>query len=299
MTIIKNLVPTERYGIKCPYAMTPEFIVVHNTDNDAPAENEIAYMIRNDNEVSFHYAIDDTKIIQGVPENRNAWHAGDGGSGKGNRKGIAIEICYSKSGGDKFIAAEKLAAKFIASKLKEKGWSIDKVKKHQDFSGKYCPRRTLDMGWKRFIEMINAELNPVPTTVEPSIKANDVVAILDGATYYTGSKIPSWVKNKTWIVKSVKGDRVVIDKSADGTSSINSPINVKYLLVRQPAVSFKPYLVRVNTDSLNIRKGPGTEYAVVGAIRDRGTYTIVDQSGTWGKLKSGAGWISLNYCKKI
>ena len=299
MTIIKNLVPAERYGIKCPYAMTPEFIVVHNTDNDAPAENEIAYMIRNDNEVSFHYAIDDTKIIQGVPENRNAWHAGDGGSGKGNRKGIAIEICYSKSGGDKFIAAEKLAAKFIASKLKEKGWSIDKVKKHQDFSGKYCPRRTLDMGWKRFIEMINAELNPVPTTVEPSIKANDVVTILDGATYYTGSKIPSWVKNKTWIVKSVKGDRVVIDKSADGTSSINSPVNIKYLLVRQPAATFKPYLVRVNTDSLNIRKGPGTEYAVVGAIRDRGTYTIVDQSGTWGKLKSGAGWISLNYCRKI
>ena len=38
MTIIKNLVPAERYGIKCPYAMTPEFIVVHNTDNDAPAE---------------------------------------------------------------------------------------------------------------------------------------------------------------------------------------------------------------------------------------------------------------------
>ena len=299
MTIIKNLVPAERYGIKCPYSMTPEFIVVHNTDNDAPAENEIAYMIRNDNEVSFHYAIDDTKIIQGVPENRNAWHAGDGGSGKGNRKGIAIEICYSKSGGDKFIAAEKLAATFIASKLKEKGWSIDKVKKHQDFSGKYCPRRTLDMGWKRFIEMINAELNPVPTTVEPSIKANDVVTILDGATYYTGSKIPSWVKNKTWIVKSVKGDRVVIDKSADGTSSINSPVNIKYLLVRQPAATFKSYLVRVNTDSLNIRKGPGTEYAVVGAIRDRGTYTIVEQSGTWGKLKSGAGWISLNYCKKI
>ena len=299
MTIIKNLVPAERYGIKCPYAMTPEFIVVHNTDNDAPAENEIAYMIRNDNEVSFHYAIDDTKIIQGVPENRNAWHAGDGGSGKGNRKGIAIEICYSKSGGDKFIAAEKLAAKFIASKLKEKGWNIDKVKKHQDFSGKYCPRRTLDMGWKRFIEMINAELNPVPTTVEPSIKVNDVVTILDGATYYTGSKIPSWVKNKTWIVKSVKGDRAVIDKSADGTSSINSPVNIKYLLVRQPAVTFKSYLVRVNTDSLNIRKGPGTEYAVVGAIRDRGTYTIVEQSGTWGKLKSDAGWISLNYCKKI
>ena len=47
------------------------------------------------------------------------------------------------------------------------------------------------------------------------------------------------------------------------------------------------------------RKGPGTNYAVTGVIRDKGTYTIVDQSGTWGKLKSGAGWISLNYCKRV
>ena len=159
MNIVKNLVSSTKYNIKCPYAMTPEFIVVHNTGNNASAKNEIAYMISNNNEVSFHYAIDDKEIVQGIPENRNAWHAGDGGSGKGNRKGIAIEICYSLSGGDKFVAAEKLAAQFIASKLKEKGWGIDKVKKHQDFSGKYCPHRTLDMGWQRFLNMIQSYMN--------------------------------------------------------------------------------------------------------------------------------------------
>ena len=137
--------------------MVPEFIVVHNTANDASAANEIAYMIRNDNATSFHYAIDDKEIIQGIPENRNAWHAGDG-NGPGNRKGISIEICYSLSGGPKFIAAEKLAAKFVAFKLKEEGWDISKVKKHQDFSGKYCPHRTLDMGWQRFLDMVQAEL---------------------------------------------------------------------------------------------------------------------------------------------
>ena len=138
--------------------MNPEFIVVHNTANDASARNEIAYMIRNNAQVSFHYAIDDKEIVQGIPENRNAWHAGDG-NGQGNRKGIDIEICYSKSGGTRFIEAEKLAAKFIAFKLNEKGWGIDKVKKHQDFSGKYCPHRTLDMGWQRFLNMVQAELN--------------------------------------------------------------------------------------------------------------------------------------------
>ncbi len=158
MEIIRNLVLPGKYSIKCPYTMTPEFIVVHNTANDASARNEIAYMISNNNQVSFHYAIDDKEIVQGIPENRNAWHAGDG-NGQGNRKGIGIEICYSKSGGTRFIEAEKLAAKFIAFKLNEKGWGIDKVKKHQDFSGKYCPHRTLDMGWQRFLDMVKSELN--------------------------------------------------------------------------------------------------------------------------------------------
>lgn len=64
------------------------------------------------------------------------------------------------------------------------------------------------------------------------------------------------------------------------------------------------YLVKVTTDVLNIRKGPGTNYGTNGAIRDKGTYTIVAESdgpgaSKWGKLKSGAGWISLGYAKKV
>lgn len=165
MEIVKNLVDPSRYNIKCPYEMTAEFIVVHNTYNDAPARNEIAYMISNDKDTSFHYAVDDKEIVQGIPENRNAWHASDGGKGKGNRKGLAIEICYSESGGNKFIASEKLAAEFIAFKLKEKGWGIDKVKKHQDFANKYCPHRTLDMGWDRFLKMVQAELDKLSVTL--------------------------------------------------------------------------------------------------------------------------------------
>lgn len=159
MNIIQNLVPQSKYNIKCPYLMNAAFIVVHNTANDASARDEIAYMISNNNEVSFHYAIDDKEIVQGIPENRNAWHAGDGRNGKGNRYGLSIEICHSKSGGKRFDEAEKLAAKFIAYKLKENGWGIDRVKKHQDFSGKYCPHRTLDMGWQRFLGMVKSELD--------------------------------------------------------------------------------------------------------------------------------------------
>lgn len=73
--IVKKIVPESKWGIKCPYSMTPTRIVVHNTANDATALNEIAYMTNNDYETSFHYAVDDKMIVQGIEENRNAWHA--------------------------------------------------------------------------------------------------------------------------------------------------------------------------------------------------------------------------------
>lgn len=54
---------------------------------------------------------------------------------------------------------------------------------------------------------------------------------------------------------------------------------------------------------LNIRKGPGTNHGTNGSIKDKGVYTIVEESSgqgatKWGKLKSGAGWISLDYVQK-
>ena len=91
-------------------------------------------------------------------------------NGEGNRNYIHLEICYSKSGGQRFFYAEKRAAKEVALLLKQYGWGIDRVKKHQDFSGKYCPHRTLDMGWQRFLNMIQAELNLLNKINIPEVK---------------------------------------------------------------------------------------------------------------------------------
>ena len=64
------------------------------------------------------------------------------------------------------------------------------------------------------------------------------------------------------------------------------------------------YRVRTTADVLNIRKGPGTNYGVAGQIKGKGIYTIVAEAAgpgatKWGKLKSGAGWISLDYATKL
>ena len=170
MALIQKLISKDKYPTKCPYQMTPRGIAIHNTANDANAADEVAYMSRNNNEVSYHIAIDDVQAIQAIPFNRNAWHAGDGGNGEGNRNYIAVEICYSLSGGDRFNKAEQRAAKEVAALLKQYGWNINNVRKHQDFSKKYCPHRTLDLGWQRFLNMIQAELNKLNNNK----KENDV-----------------------------------------------------------------------------------------------------------------------------
>ena len=64
------------------------------------------------------------------------------------------------------------------------------------------------------------------------------------------------------------------------------------------------YRVKVSTPHLRVRKGPGIAYPITGSIRDMGIYTIIQESaGTgakkWGRLKSGIGWISLDYTKKV
>lgn len=170
MEIIKKLVPESKYGIKCPYEMTPKGITVHNTANDASARNEIAYMTNNDYETSFHFAVDDKEAVQGLPLDRNGWHASDG-NGPGNRTTIAIEICYSKSGGERFDKAEENAAELIADLLKKNGWDISVVKRHYDYAPdkKYCPHRTMDKGWDRFLNMIKAKLEDKPISNEVNV----------------------------------------------------------------------------------------------------------------------------------
>ena len=287
ITPVKMLCSNTKRSIKFPYKMTPTRIVVHNTANDASAREEISYMCSNNKEVSFHFAIDDKEVVQGLPLDRNAWHAGDGGEGKGNREGISIEICYSKYGGSKFVAAEKLAAKFIAQLLKERNWGIDKVTKHQDYNGKYCPHRTLDMGWDRFLNMIKSEMEPAKktTTTSSKVKKNDLVKLGSGARYYDGKAMPSWVKKTNWYVFEVIGDRAVLGKSADKKNEINSPVNTKYLTVVKAAATSTSKLSAGK--KITLTKCP--LYASSGALfssgKVTGTYYLWESEATKNRIR--------------
>ena len=290
-TIKQNLVAQDIYSIKCPYSMTAEFIVVHNTANDATAENEVAYMIRNKNQVSFHYAVDDQEVVQGIPITRNAWACGDGANGKGNRKGIQVEICYSKSGGTRFDQAEKNAAHFIATLLRERGWGIEKVKKHQDFSNKYCPHRTLDKGWNGFIQMIKSYLNDIPVVSSSGFIVGEKVRVKESATQYaTGQALAWFVKGSIYEVTKVAGDKLLL-------SDIISWVwidDVEKVSANTVVATTQSFLVEIICDELNIRQKADFNSKIVGTVKRGEVYTIIQEENGLGKLKSGVGYISLN-----
>lgn len=61
----------------------------------------------------------------------------------------------------------------------------------------------------------------------------------------------------------------------------------------------KQFMVRVTASELNYRKNPGIENEILGKVKEGEVYTIVEVKDNWGRLKSGAGWISLAYTEKL
>ena len=207
--------------------------------------------------------------------------------------------------------------------IKELKWKADKslighvdkqnMTVHRWFANKSCPGDYIYNRLGQIASEVNAKLGNVSSNVvnkpatgnstsNAKINVGDKVKIATGATYYNGKAVPDWVSNKEWIVSSVSGNRVIIDKSSDGKNSINSPLDAKYLTVTEP--SFSNYLVKITANVLNVRKGPGTDYGISMSVTKGGVYTIVEESfgvgaTKWGKLKSGAGWISLDYATKV
>ena len=297
--IKKNLVDASKYSIKCPYTRTPTRVVIHNTANDAPAANEIAYMSRNEYEVSFHYAVDDSEIVQGIPDDRNAWASGDG-HGMGNMEGIHIEICYSKSGGARFDAAERNAAELAAHLLKKYSWGIDRLTKHQDYDGKYCPHRTLDLGWQRFLDMVQRYMGDAKP-VEP-VEIVGYTAQVNAPSGLNVRKNPGTGYPVLRVLPN--GTTVTVRREQDGWLFIGDGWVSGEWVKKSAAPAFEPYTVRATCDVLNIRKGPGTSYPVTGQIKDKKRYTIVAESAGpgsvkgWGKLKSGVGWIAKDWVEK-
>ena len=110
-------------------------------------------------------------------------------------------------------------------------------------------------------------------------------------SFHTNTRATNWLLSDTNLkaMAEAEADCIVAWLEKNSGSETKAP--------------FVPYMVRVSIKDLNIRTGPGTNYNRTSYIPP-GAYTIVEESDgkgatKWGKLKSGAGWISLDFVKKI
>lgn len=106
----------------------------------------------------------------------------------------------------------------------------------------------------------------------------------------------------------MKTDRFCREQAEEVAHGICDYLGVKYIayggstvadIITEAKNTPTGYLVKINTDVLNVRAGAGTSYPVTTQVRRGQIYTIVDEVNGWGKLKSGAGYIKLSYTTKI
>ena len=242
--------------------------------------------------------------VQTLPWNHRGWHAGTGTSGgSANNTHIAFEICedgladtayFGKVYQEAVELTAMLCKQYNLNPLADgvvichsEGYQRGVASNHADVMH-WFPKHGKNMDTFR----------------------QDVSKAMGGAAQVK-PQAPATPTGKTYTV--AKGDTLSGIAAQYGTTvdtlvELNGIQNPNLIVVGQVlklpgAAGFDPYTVKVSVTELRIRSGPGTDTDSKGFIAP-GVYTIVEEADgqgakRWGKLKSGAGWISLDYAEKV
>lgn len=231
---------------------------------------------------------------------------------------LCVDICQ-RNGAKKliWISDKNKALDYLANQIADDEMIITV---HRWFANKSCPG---DWLFNRLGELANTVTSRLGgTNTQPTQPSTPTTPTTPSSTYTTGKykvicdelnvrKGPGTnyginqvvKKNEVYTIVEVQGTWGKL-KSGAGWISIHSAYcerigdaNVTTTSTQPTSGTFK---VKITVDGLNIRKGPGVNYARVGCITDKGVYTIVETQNGWGRLKSGAGWICLDgYTQRV
>lgn len=263
-------------------------------------------------QASANYGIGtDGRVGMYVEEKNRSWCSL---SAANDNQAITIEVSNDEIGGNWHVSDAALAKTIELcvdickrngiTKLVFTGDATGNLTQHNYFAATVCPGPYLKSKYPYIAEQVNKQLVVTPEQPTTGLKVGDIVNFAGGLHYSsskasTGSKVSAGTAKITQIAAGAKHPYHVIseDKKKSSVYGWVDTSTVSKVVVTPPSAPAapQPYLVKVTADALNIRRGPGTQHAITGVIKDKGTYTIVDTQGTWGKLKSGAGWISLNF----
>ena len=283
-----------------------------------------------------YYIYWDGTIYQAADHNAVLWQVGTGGCytqkhpKARNNNTIGIEMCCKCDGdtrqsGDKWYFTEETqkACVWLVQKLmKDLGIPASNVLRHYDIVNKTCPapyvhnnKYRTSWTWDEFKAKISGSSSVSSSgssssggsaSSPTSYRTGMYKVIVDDLTIHTGPSTKyaacgSITDNGCYTVTEIQNTCWGKLKSGAGWICIDedycSPVKTSY-----ESGSFQVY---VGIPDLNIRTGSGTNYAKTGHYTGVGTFTIVEvKSGQgsdsgWGRLKSGAGWISLDFAKRV
>ena len=285
------------------------YIVLHYTATpNATAANEVAYFGTNPSAVdaSADFFVDENEIWQYNTQldSRYSWAVGvdySGGTapyhGKcTNRNSVSIEMsCYLKDNQWWYIkeGAYKNAVELTKYLMNKYNIPISNVIRHYDVCHKDCPGA---VGW---IKKTGSEAiwNKFKSDISngKSVAADEQTKVV-----YRVRKLANDSKSQLGAFVTLENAKALADKNS-GYSVFDSSGNLIYSPASKSAGT-KDFKVCVSVTGLRIRTGAGLHCQSTGYIK-QGVYTIVDTKKadgyTWGKLKSGAGWIALEYAQKV
>ena len=255
-------------------------------------------------EASSNYGIGyDGRIGMYVEEKDRSWCTS---SASNDNRAITIEVASDTYHPYRINdAAYKSLIKLLVDICKRNGikklvWSTNKSERmnhlngcnmtvHRDYANKSCPGDYLYNLHGQIAKEVNAQLGSgTSSTTKKTLyrvrKTWKDVKSQKGAFYDLSNAKKCADKNNGYSVFDENGKAVYTTKATNSTGS---------------------FKVQISIPDLNIRKGPGTNYAATGRFTGKGIFTIVEtKQGTgsakgWGMLKSGAGWIALDYATRI
>ena len=205
-------------------------------------------------------------IYQTLPWNHRGWHGG----GSSNNTHIGVEICepdcIKYTGGSSFTCSDLTRAKA-------------------------CVKRSYESAVELFAYLCKEyDLNPL----------KDIVSHKEGYKKGIASNHgdPEHLWNGLKMGYTMDGFRKDVAKAMEPEKK-----ETKKTETKKESNTFNDYRVKITTAVLNVRSGAGTSNKIVTTVKKGEVYTIVGEkkigSTTWGKLKSGAGWISLDYAKRV
>lgn len=240
--------------------------------------------------------------VQTLPWNHRGWHAGTGTSGgSANNTHIAFEICEDDLTDEGYFRKVYQEAVELTAMLcktynlnpladgvvicHSEGYQRGVASNHADVMH-WFPKFGKSMD--TFRADVSKAMTPAQVKPQPPVS---------GKTYTV-------VKGDTLSEVAQKyGTTVDTLVQLNGIKDPNLIVVGQVLKLPGSTTGFTPYTVKVTVTELRIRSGPGTDTQAQGFI-EPGVYTIVEEADgpgakRWGKLKSGAGWISLDYAEKV